>query len=251
MIQMKRIVLIIVISIITAYSGHLHAQQYCGLTGLIHVSTADMDTVGIARVGAHYIPKKMMPDRMKIDGKKFNSWTNYLSVTPFRWIEVGYGYTLWKFHKNRNPQNKIGFYAKDRYFSVKLQPIQEDKWWPSVAIGGNDLWGSKDNGESASNFYKNYFVSLTKHVELGDQRIGAHLSYRKWDLDINDKWNGVVGGLTFQPSFYRPLRLIGEWDGHEVNIGADCRLFKYFLVQCALIDLKKVNGGISLYIPLL
>ena len=227
------------------------AQQYVGMAGMIHVPTADMDTVGVARVGVHYIPKQMMPDRMRIDGKKFNSLTNYLSVTPFRWIEVGYGYTLWKFHKNKNPQNEVGFYAKDRYFSLKLQPVQEDKWWPSVALGGNDVWGSRDDGESASNFYRNYFVALSKHVELGGHLLGGHLTHRDWKLGSNHKWNGVVGGVTFQPSFYRPLRAMAEWDGNEVNVGVDCRLFKYFLVQCALLDFHLFNAGLCLYIPLI
>lgn len=247
---MKRLLLTFIITAFAVF-GNLHAQQYCGINGLIHVPTADMDTVGIARVGAHYIPKAMMPDRMRIDGEKFNSFTNYLSVTPFRWIEVGYGYTLWKFHQDLNPNKKTGFYAKDRYFSVKIQVIQEDKWWPSVAFGGNDVWGSRDEGESSSNYNKNYFLSLSKHLDYKKNIIGGHLTYRKWDRDFNRKWNGVVGGITFQPAFYQQLRLISEWDGCEMNIGADCRLFKYFLVQVALLDFSHVNAGLSLYIPLI
>lgn len=247
---MKRIILLFYITIVAGL-GHLNAQQYCGMNGLVHVPTADMDTVGIARIGAHYIPKSMMPDRMRIDGEKFNSLTNYLSVTPFRWVEIGYGYTLWKFHQDLDPNKKIGFYAKDRYFSLKLQLINEDKWWPSVAIGGNDIWGSNDEGESGSNYNKNYFLSLSKHYDYRGNIFGAHLSYRKWDRDFNHKWNGVVGGITFQPSFYQPLRFITEWDGCEMNIGADCRLFKYFLVQVALLDFSHFNAGLSLYIPLI
>ncbi len=218
---------------------------------MIHVPTADMDTVGIARIGAHYIPKYMMPDRMLLDGEKFNSLTNYLSITPFRWVQVSYGYTLWKFHQDKNPQKKVGFYAKDRYFSVKLQPLQEGKWWPSLVLGGNDVWGSMDDGESGSNFYTNYFVAASKHVDLGGNLVGAHVTYRKWKLDSNHEWNGVVGGLTFQPAFYRPLRVMGEWDGNAVNMGIDCRIFKYFLVQCALLDFHDLNAGLCLYIPLI
>ncbi len=229
----------------------MSAQQYVGLSGMIHVPTADMDTVGIARVGAHYIPKSMMPDQMLFDGEKFNSLTNYLSVTPFRWVQVSYGYTLWKFHQNLKPTAKSGFYAKDRYFSLKLQVIPEGKWWPSLAVGGNDVWGSADDGESGSNYYKNYFVAASKHLDLGGHLIGGHVAYRQWKLESNREWNGVVGGLTYQPSFYRPLRAMVEWDGAEVNIGADCRLFKYFLVQCALLDFTDFNAGLSLYIPLL
>lgn len=245
---MRKKLLTIIGFLLWALSGS--AQQYIGSEGLIHVPTADMDTVGIARVGAHYIPKAMMPDRMLLDGEKFNSWTNYLSVTPFRWIELGYGYTLWKLHKNLNKKNEVGFYSKDRYFSVRLQLLQEGRWWPAVAVGGNDVWGSSDNGVSASNYYRNYYASLSKHVDVKGHEFGAHVTYRKWKQDFNHKWNGVVGGLTYRPAFYRPLRLVGEWDGCGVNVGADCRLFKYFLVQCALLDFSDFNAGLCLYIPL-
>lgn len=227
------------------------AQQYVGLEGMIHVPTADMDTVGIARVGAHYIPKDMMPDEMLLDGEKFNSWTNYLSLTAFSWIQLSYGYTLWKFHKNLKPKNEVGFYAKDRYFSVKLQLLREKNWWPSVAVGGNDVWGSSDKGVSGSNFYRNFFVAVSKHVDFGGHELGGHISYREWKREFNHKWNGVIGGVTYRPSFYRPLRVLCEWDGNNVNIGADCRLLKYLLLQCALLEFKSFNAGLCLYIPLI
>jgi hypothetical protein len=246
---MKKILLISVLFL--QLTTMAFAQQYLGFQGMIHVPTADMDTVGVARVGAHFIPKQMMPDKMLLDGEKFNSLTNYLSITPFRWIELGYGYTLWKFHRAKNPANETGFFAKDRYFSVKLQIINEDKWWPSVAVGGNDVWGSSDKGESASNFYRNYFAALSKHIDLGGNLLGGHIVYRKWSRDFNHKWDGVIGGITFQPSFYTPLRVMGEWDGNGLNLGVDCRLFKYFLVQCSLMELKSFSGGLCLYIPLL
>lgn len=246
---MRRIISVTLL--LTLLTLTISGQQYIGMAGMIHVPTADMDTVGVARVGAHYIPKSMMPDKMTLDGEKFNSWTNYLSITPFRWIELGYGYTLWKMHKNQNKNEKTGFYSKDRYFSIKLQLLQEKNWWPSVAVGCNDFWGSNDNGTSASNFYKNYFASVSKHVDWYGHEFGGHVTYRYWKRDYNRKWNGVVGGVTYRPSFYRPLRVMCEWDGCEVNLGADCRLFKYFLIQCALLDLQTVNAGLCLYIPLL
>lgn len=39
--------------------------------------------------------------------------------------------------KNGN-KDDIGFYHKDRYFSVKIRPVKEDKWWPGIAVGSND-----------------------------------------------------------------------------------------------------------------
>ena len=119
----------------------VQGQQATGINGLIHVPTADMDTVGLARIGAQFLPLEMVPDNFKLDGEKYNTASNYLSITPFRWIEIGYGYTLMKLHKNKNPQREVGFYSKDRYFSVKIQLLHEKKWWPSLAVGGNDVWG--------------------------------------------------------------------------------------------------------------
>lgn len=241
---------IISITVGLLFALGISAQQYYGMSGLINVPSADMDTVPVAHVGAHYLNEHMIPDKMTIDGEKYNSWTNYLTVQPFRWIEVGYGYTLQKFHKNGDKTREVGFYSKDRYFSVRLQPVREAKWWPSVVFGGQDVWGSFDKGESKSNFYRNYYVATSKHFSLLKQYIGVHLAYRHWKLDCNKKWNGVVGGLTFQPSFFRPLRVIGEYDGDGVNVGADCTLFRYVMLQASLQRCQYFSGGICLRIPL-
>ena len=245
---MKRHIIIYIALLLV--SIRMTAQQHVGMAGMIHVPTADFDSVGVARVGAQYVPKEMIPDRMTCDGEKFNSLTNYLSITPFHWIEIGYGYTLWKMHKNKDVTQPTGFYTKDRYFSVAIRPLKEGRYWPAVAIGANDFWGSRDNGESGSKYYQNFYLALSKHFEVKRQRIGVHVTYRKWKRDYNQKWDGVVGGVTFNPSFYRPLRVIAEWDGSGVNTGLDCRLFKYVLVQTALVHGKYFTGGLSLYIDL-
>ena len=154
---MRRVYFLFILCLLTMTA---RGQQATGLNGLIHVPTADMDTVGLARLGFQFVPKEMIPDAMKCDGEKFNSMTNYLSLTPFRWIEIGYGYTLWKLHKNLDPNRETGFYSKDRSFSAKVQLVYEDRWWPSLAVGGNDVWGSRDDGDSGSCFYRNYFVFM-------------------------------------------------------------------------------------------
>ena len=227
------------------------AQQYVGTPGLIHAPSAEMDAAGVARIGAHYVEKHMIPDDMKCDGEKFNSLTNYLSITPFSWIELGYGYTLWKLHRNKDVTQKTGFYAKDRYFSVRLRPLDEGKYWPAVVVGGNDVWGTGDEGQSGSNYYRNFYVAATKHIDLGGNLIGVHVAYRKWKRDYNEKWNGIVGGLTFQPSFYQQLRLIGEYDGDGLNAGVDCEVFRYLLLQASLQQGKYFSAGVCLRIGLL
>lgn len=245
---MKKAIILLLIAL-TASTAR--AQQALGTPGLIHVPTAEMDTAGVARIGAHYVDQHMIPDGMKCDGEKFNSLTNYLSITPFSWIEIGYGYTLWKLHRNKDVTQRTGFYAKDRYFSLRLQPLKEGRYWPALVVGGNDVWGSGDDGHSGSNYYRNFYVAATKHFDLGGYVIGAHVAYRKWKRDYNSKWNGAVGGLTLQPAFYQKLRLIGEFDGDGVNVGADCELLRYILVQASLQQFKYPSAGLCLRIGLL
>ena len=247
---MKRRILTIIAFVVAAVAPAV-AQQAMGTPGLIHVPSADMDTAGVARIGAHYVDQHMVPDKMTCDGEKFNTMTNYLSITPFRWVEFGYGYTLWKLHKNLNPDNGTGFYAKDRYFSLRVQLLYETGILPAVVVGGNDVWGSNENGESSSNYYRNFYAAASKHVDLGGYILGAHLSYRRWKKDYNSKWNGLVGGITCQPSFCQKLRLVGEFDGFGINVGADCELFRYLLLQASLQECKYFSAGLALRIGLL
>lgn len=251
--DMRTFPIILLLVVLTGPFGlsTARAQQYLGTPGLIHTPTAEMDTVGVVRVGAHYVEKHIIPDGLKVDGEKFNSLTNYLSITPFSWIELGYGYTLWKLHRNNDKTQKTGFYAKDRYFTVRLCPLKEGRYWPAVVVGGNDVWGTGENGQSGSNFYRNFYVAATKHFDLWGMNIGTHAAYRKWKRDYNAKWNGVVGGLTLQPAFCPQLRVIGEWDGNSINGGIDFTLLRFLLLQASLQDGRYVSGGLSLRIALL
>jgi len=246
---MKRLIILTCLLLVLLVAGQ--AQQYIGTPGLIHVPSAEMDSAGVARIGAHYVDKHMVPDGMKCDGEKFNTLTNYLSITPFSWVELGYGYTLWKMHRNRDPKQKTGFYSKDRYFSVRLRPLEEGKYWPAIVVGGNDVWGTNDEGFSKSNYYRNFYVAATKHLDYKHNVLGVHVAYRKWKRDYNEKWNGVVGGITFQPAFYQKLRVIGEYDGDGVNAGVDCEVLRYFLLQASLMQGKYLSAGLCFRIGLL
>ena len=77
---------------------------------------------------------------------------------------------------------------KDRYFSVKLQPLKEGKWWPAIAIGANDPYGtdskegtgkegeSPQNGDGKSQYFSNYYIAATKHIGLKGHSIGIHVA---------------------------------------------------------------------------
>ena len=220
------------------------AQQYTGMGGLLHVPSAEMDSAGHVRIGVHAMPKAMMPDAMVFEGEKYASSSWYLSATPLRWVEIGYDFTLMKYRKNMQKGADIGFYSKDRYFSLRIQPLYEGRYWPALAVGGNDVWGQRD-GDSHSFYFRNFYVAATKHFLLPFAELGTHLSYRHWTKDYNSKWNGVVGGLTLRPTCYQPLRLMAEYDGVGVNVGADCVLFRYVQLQVSLMQGTALSAGIA------
>lgn len=230
-------------------SRSVTAQQYTGLNGLLHVPSAEMDTVGSTHFGVHALPEYMMPDGILFEGEKYASSSWYLTATPLRWVEVGYNFTLMKFHKNLDKNAKTGFYSKDRYFSLRIQPLYEGRYWPAVVIGGNDVWGQRDGG-SKSFYFRNFYVAASKHLNFSFGEVGAHLAYRKWEKSYNERWNGIVGGLTFRPSFYSPLRFIGEYDGDGFNVGTDCLLFRYVQLQVSLMKCRYLSAGAGIRVVL-
>ena len=226
------------------------AQQYTGMTGLLHVPSAEMDTIETLRLGVHALPEDMMPDEMRFEGEKYASSNWYISAMPLKWLEAGYSFTLMKFRKNLNKNSdEVGFYSKDRYFSLRLRPLSEGLYWPSVVIGGNDVIGQRD-GDSYSFYFRNFYVAASKHIDLPFGVVGGHLAYRKWSKSYNNRWDGVVGGITLRPSVYSPLRAIAEYDGDGINIGTDCVLFRYVQLQASLMKCRYLSVGAALRIEL-
>lgn len=217
----------------------LSAQQYTGMTGLIQTPSAEMDASGDARLGGQFMPRQMLPSTPF----KYPSGSFYMSLTPFPWVELGYAITLMKGWRGPTDPHKIGYYHKDQYFSLKVSPLKEGRWWPAVAIGCNDPFSGR--GEMGGSYYfGNFYGAATKHFTLKGQTLGVTLAYRHWRRKSNDRWNGLTAGLRLRPSFYDKASLMAEWTGSEVNIGADCLLVGHLLAQVALFDCRYFTGGL-------
>ena len=247
---MKKFLSLLLLLLLPMANSYIIAQQYTGMTGLLQVPSAEMDTIVNFRLGVHAIPTDMMPDGIRFEGEKYASSNWYVSAMPLKWLEVGYSFTLMKFRKNLDKESdEIGFYSKDRYFSLHLRLLNEGRYWPSVVIGGNDVIGQRD-GDSESFYFRNFYLATSKHLDLPFGVVGGHLTYRKWTRSYNSRWDGVVGGITLRPSIYSPLRAIAEYDGDGINIGADCMLFRYVLLQASLIKCRYLSVGGAIRIEL-
>ncbi len=221
------------------------AQLYTGLSGLIHTPNGEMNEVGTARIGGYFLNSHFTPGEagkygFLYDGEKFNTASFYASITPFSWIEIAYAFTLLK--RLEDGRDSPAYNEKDRYFSVKIQPLKEGKYWPSVALGANDPIGSRGK-DGGSMYFSNFFVAATKHFTPGRHNIGVHAAYRHFRREYNAKWNGIVGGITYNPSFAPNLRGIVEYTGDGVNVGADCLLWRHLFLQATLQNGKYFSGG--------
>ena len=233
----------------------ISAQLYTGMSGMIHVPDAEMFDEGEAQIGAYYMNHNFLPwsnksgyKSFQYNGKPYNTADFYLSITPFKWIQIGYTFTLFK---TLDPgYDKPKYNRKDRYISLKLNPIRERKWVPAIAIGSNDFLGSATKrhkgGKETSGYFCNYYLAATKHFGfIPKSEIGVTVAYRYAPNDYFKKWEGVVGGVTWRPTWYKNWRVIAEWSGNGVNIGSDILLWKHLFVQAAMIECRYFSGGLS------
>lgn len=228
------------------------AQQFTGTSGMVHIPTGEMHHEGDAFVGAHFLNKAMMPDTGFLYlGEKYHTFDYYVALAPFSWIEMSYVCT----ERRRAVDEQTGHikWSKDRYASVKFQPLKEGKYWPAVAIGGNDILTS-DLGSSSPDvqlYFSNVYVAATKHFTFSGNELGLTVAYRHYFRSYNAKWNGVVGGITFRPSFFPQWRVMAEYTGNEFLIGTDILLWQHLRLQASLKDFKHLNAGLCLQFNLL
>lgn len=225
------------------------AQQYTGMSGYIHVPSAEMNHEGDIRLGGHYLDKHMLPDTGFLDGRgvKYNTFDYYLSITPYNWLELSYTCTERRDHAD-GP-----FVRKDRYASVKINPVKEGKYIPAMALGINDAGTSvfNPNRTNVQLYFTNVYLAATKHLDFGGNQLGMTLAYRHYFRGYNDKWNGLVGGITFRPAFFPQARAIVEYTGNEIQVGVDALIFRHFLVQASLKDFQYLNFGLCFQMNLL
>lgn len=250
---MKRYLSGIAIFILSLMPLAGRAQQYTGISGLLHIPSAEMHHEGDVRIGIHGLNKHMLPDTGFLYKKeKYNTYDYYLSITPYDWLEISYVCTK----RMDIVDGKPVYRRKDRNASLKIRPLKEGKYWPSIAIGCNDVGSSISALITNSNsdiqlYFQNYYLAATKHLAFSGNELGFTLAYRHYTRGYNAKWNGLVGGLTFRPSFFPQARAVVEYTGNEFQIGFDALLFQHISIQASLKDFKYPNVGVCFQMNLL
>jgi len=236
------------------------AQEYHGTTGLLQVPSAEMDSAGTFRGGFSWMDRSVLPDLTFYgDHIPFDAPCYTVGISAFRWIQLSFTETLVKIHPNDDTSRPLGYYNLDRHINIKLNPLYEGRWWPAVAIGWDDVGSLKslkiEKSLTANNFFENMYVACSKHFDIKGYEIGVHLAYRYYPSDSNKERRGFAGGLTFVPRLGASLqgprawlqrpRLIVEWDGVGVNVGADVLLWRHLFVQVCLAHGSGFMGGLG------
>lgn len=245
------------IVILLSLNSMLSAQDYHGTTGLLQVPSAEMGPAGTFRGSAMFLHKNFTPDQLQRDGEKYNTFNYAIGVTAFRWIELSYAASLLYMHKNGKKEEPLGYYNEDRRVNVKVNPLYEGKWWPAIALGMDDVgrFNRFKSGANGNNYFQNLYIVASKHFDIKGFEIGAHIAYRYYSSKANSNRRGVAGGITFVPRLGEALqgprawlqrpRLIVEWDGLGVNVGADVLLWRHLFVQACLVHGRGFTGGLS------
>ena len=248
---MKRYAALLILAAMALLPNPCSAQQYTGLSGLVHVPSAEMNHEGDAFIGIHFLNKTMTPDTgFLFKGEKYDTYDYYISLTPFPWIEFSY---MCVKRKSADNEQLWDYHRKDRSASVKIRPLKESRYHPAIVLGTNDF-GTEVFIKERTNvqlYFFNYYIAATKHFYFSGNELGVTVAYRHFFRGYNSKWNGVVGGVTFRPAFFPQARAIVEYTGNEFLVGVDALLWRHLRLQASLKDFKYPNVGLCFQMNLL
>ena len=212
------------------FSQNIKAQMTTGITGLLHMPSAEMQRDGTFMIGGNFLNKHNLPNDTWWG---YNTYNYFINITFFSRLEISYICTLVKGQKELSywPESTWGrFTNQDRHFSGRIQILKEGEFWkimPSVVIGVNDPttgagsdyseFGTKGSGNG---YFNKWYVALSKNFELkGYGNMGFHFAYL-YNQRSDYTLNGPAFGINFRPEFHPNLNLIAEYDAKTLNIGA-------------------------------
>jgi len=166
---------------------NLSSFATAGPTGLINMPDARFNPDGTLRFGMAYAPPY------------FDISAN---ATLLPWLETNLAVTRINGVAGFPGQTSTGFgpgYGayKDRNAGIKIRLITEEGWWPSVAVGAQDPFGTS--------LFPRQFAAATK--TLGDAQVT--LGYGRQLID------GVFGGLRYSPSWLGSWSFVTEYDASD------------------------------------
>lgn len=244
-----------------------YAQFTFGTTGLLHMPTADMQRDKTFMFGGNYLDKHPLSTYWNNDNYRY-TYSYYVNITIFPWLEVAYACTLVKGVRSSYwPEQTWGkFVNQDRNFSGRLR-LWKEGWWkewtPQIVFGANDPGSFDGNGGGIVNFNQDYgthnyfnrfFLAATKHINYQNiGELGVHVAYI-YSRATGLRYDGPALGANFH--FNLPevsvlqkaingLNLMAEYDARTVNVGFNYAFWKERInLTAELNDGKYFSAGL-------
>jgi hypothetical protein len=201
-----------------------------GMSGLIHVPTANVVDDGWFHFGYNLIDREWVYDgRPRIDNR---IW--FLSIGFFPNLEVTARATVLP---GESLIEEVPVDAVDRMVSFRYRLLRESAW-PALAVGIDDLKGTR-------RFHSLYGVA-TKTVRPLDGPVEFEISagYGLRTLDAGHYLlDGGFGGIEIRPA--RNLSGIVEYDSEKWSGALRLTLLSRLDFQLALLDFTTPSGGLS------
>ena len=250
------------ITILAILMGWLPAKSYAqltdGMTGLLHMVTAEVQKDATFMLGGNMLHKHNLPTPYywMTNTGHYNTYNYYLNYTFFDRIEIAYICTLIQGLPNWPSYTWGKFVNQDRHFAGKIQLVKEGEWWkhmPAIAVGVSDpTTGSTGDYTnmgvqgSGNGYFNRWFAAISKHFQLkGIGELGLHATYL-YNERTDYPLNGLGWGINFRPNLHKNLNLIVEHDTKTLNVGALYSLWaEHFNFLFELQDCKYISAGFA------
>lgn len=252
---MKKII-VLLLFLLSCYN--IKAQLTDGMTGLLHLVTAEIQKDATFMLGGNMLHKKNIPAPhwWTTATGNYNTYNYYINITLFDRVEFAYICTLVQGRPDWPSFTWNKFVNQDRHFAGKIQLVKEGEWWkhmPAIAVGvsdpttggGND-YTSMNVAGSGNGFFNRWFASMSKHVQFkGVGELGLHATYL-YNKRTVYPLNSLGWGINFRPNLHKNLNLIVEHDTKTLNIGAIYSLWAdHFNLLFELQDGKYISAGFA------
>ena len=224
---MKKVHSIVIIFLITfGIPSQVSAQSFYGTTGLIKIPTAEVVENGKAIIGGGYVT-----DYYRYP-KSYKQYIGFLNIGVLPKLEVSLRVAFFpeiEFDADNLPYSC----DSDRIANVKFQLLQEAPMLPAVAIGGQDIYGTKAFNSLYIVGSKNSELPIINKVRI---HIGLGTDWRDFISEeaMDHRFIRVFGGIEKQ--VYPFLILLAEYDARDINLGVRFSIKKILNITFNLTD---------------
>lgn len=196
-----------------------------------------MQADGTYMAGINYLPKETLPDSWN-----YNTGNYFLNLTFLPFLEIAYRCTM--FHGDFGKGNN---WQQDRSVSLRVRPLKEGRWRPSVVLGSNDVFTTGHLNPlseiEGNRFFSSIYGVMTKHLAWNGHdfsfSFGGNIPFYK-----DSYRKGLFGGVCYRPSFFRTAALMVDYDTDALAVGASVCLFSHLSIHLFCYNFSTISGGI-------